>query len=99
MTNNISGQILVYNGTHWVNANMPESTNSWNDLTDKPTTFTPTSHTHSITDVTNLQTTLDGKVDNSRVLTDVPLNAEFTDTIYVHPTSHPISMIEGLTTL
>ena len=36
---------------------------------------------HSISDVTGLQTALDGKVDNSRVLTDVPENALFTDTI------------------
>ena len=27
------------------------------------------------------------KVDNSRVLTDVPENAEFTDTVYTHPTT------------
>lgn len=27
------------------------------------------------------------KVDNSRVLTDVPANAEFTDTVYTHPTT------------
>lgn len=32
--------------------------------------------------------TLDAnKVDNSRVLTDVPANAKFTDTIYTHPTT------------
>ncbi len=37
--------------------------------------------THSISEVSGLQTALDGKVDDSRVLTDVPLNAEFTDTI------------------
>lgn len=36
---------------------------------------------HSISDVTGLQTALNGKVDNSRVLTDVPENALFTDTI------------------
>jgi hypothetical protein len=30
---------------------------------------------------TAVQTALDGKVDNSRVLTDVPANAKFTDTI------------------
>ena len=30
---------------------------------------------------TATQTALDSKVDNSRVLTDVPLNAKFTDTI------------------
>lgn len=30
---------------------------------------------------------LTGKVDSSQVLTDVPLNAKFTDTIYTHPTT------------
>ena len=42
---------------------------------------------------TEVNTKLDGKVDNSRVLTDVPLNAKFTDTIYTHPSTHPASMI------
>ena len=40
----------------------------------------------------------DSKVDNSRVLTDVPLNAKFTDTIYTHPASHPYTMITGVPT-
>jgi hypothetical protein len=40
-----------------------------------------------------VQTALDGKVDNSRVLTDVPANAKFTDTIYSHPASHPATII------
>lgn len=38
---------------------------SWNDLTDKPSSFTPSSHTHSISSITNLQTTLDGKASTS----------------------------------
>lgn len=33
----------------------------WNNLTNKPATFAPSAHTHVIADVTNLQTTLDGK--------------------------------------
>jgi hypothetical protein len=37
--------------------------------------------THSISDVTGLQNALDGKVDDSQVLTDVPANAKFTDTV------------------
>lgn len=37
--------------------------------------------THSISDVTGLQDALDGKVDDSQVLTNVPINAEFTDTV------------------
>ena len=31
---------------------------SWNDLTDKPTTFTPSSHTHTKEDITNFPTSL-----------------------------------------
>jgi hypothetical protein len=34
---------------------------SWASLTGKPLTFTPSAHTHVITDVTGLQTALDGK--------------------------------------
>lgn len=37
--------------------------------------------THAISDVTGLQSALDGKVNSTRVLTDVPLNAKFTDTV------------------
>ena len=39
---------------------------------------------------------LNGKVANSRVLTDVPANATFTDTVYSAPSSRPISYITGL---
>lgn len=38
--------------------------------------------THSIAEVSGLQTVLDGKVDNSQVLTNVPSGAVFTDTTY-----------------
>lgn len=40
---------------------------SYNDLDDVPSTFTPSSHTHSISDVTNLQTSLDAKVNTSDI--------------------------------
>ena len=40
-----------------------------------------------------MNTKLNDKVNNSRVLTDVPINAKFTDTIYTHPSNHPASMI------
>jgi hypothetical protein len=42
--------------------------------------FPPTAPT--ISDVEGLQTALDNKVDNSQVLTNVPVNAKFTDTTY-----------------
>jgi hypothetical protein len=36
-------------------------TTEWNQIESKPSTFTPTSHTHAISDVTNLQTSLNAK--------------------------------------
>lgn len=46
---------------------------------------TPLAHTHPISEVVGLQTALDGKVDDAQVLTNVPENALFTDTIYTLP--------------
>jgi len=43
------------------------------------------SHNHTIANVDGLQTALDGKVDDSQVLTNVPAGAVFTDTVYTHP--------------
>jgi len=45
-----------------------------------------------------LASQMSGKVDNSRVLTDVPSGALFTDTLYVHPTQHAIADVAGLQT-
>ena len=39
------------------------------------------------------------KVNSTRVLTDVPANAKFTDTVYNHPDTHPASMVTGLPTV
>ena len=39
-------------------------------------------------------TAIAGKVDNSRVLTDVPANASFA--LYTHPASHSMAEISGL---
>lgn len=36
---------------------------SWNDLTDKPATFPPAGHTHTVANVTGLQAALDAKAD------------------------------------
>lgn len=51
-----------------------------------------------ISGITGLQTALDGKIDDAQVLTNVPLDALFTDTVYTHPTEHAISKITGLQT-
>ena len=42
---------------------------------------------------TEVNTLLDSKVDDSQVLTNVPANAKFTDTIYTHPANHSPSII------
>lgn len=39
------------------------------------------------------------KVNNLTVETAVPKNAKFTDTVYTHPSTHPASMIIGLSTV
>jgi hypothetical protein len=44
------------------------------------------------------KTLMDGKPDNSRLLTDVPSSAVFTDTVYSKPSAEPISYVTGLQT-
>ena len=43
--------------------------------------------TLSIAKTNGLQTALNGKINNSQVLTNVPAGALFTDTVYTHPTT------------
>ena len=45
----------------------------WADITNKPSTFTPSAHSHVISDVTGLQTALNGKAasSHSHVISDV----------------------------
>ena len=58
----------------------PPGTTTWGGITDKPATFTPSSHNHPISDVTNLQTTLDSKV----ATTDPRLSDARTPTAHNH---------------
>jgi hypothetical protein len=91
-----AGQVATYNGTAWVPQNSSGGTggvSSYNDLTDVPTEFTPSAHTHEIADTTGLQAALDSKqaagsyADASHThdyadLTDVP--TEFTPSAHTH---------------
>lgn len=43
------------------------TSNSYEDLDDIPSSFTPASHTHAISDVTNLQTNLNSKINTSDI--------------------------------
>ena len=56
----VGDRTWVWDGSVWLAVD--ELNVSYNDLTDVPTEFTPSAHTHAISDVTNLQTNLDGKV-------------------------------------
>lgn len=61
-------------------------------------------HTHEIVDIADFPTSLPANggnadtVNNHTVLSNVPASAQFTDTVYVHPETHPASMITGLPT-
>ena len=59
-----SGQVVTWSGTAWV-PQTPSGggggVSSWNDLTDKPSTFPPSTHTHAIADTTGLEAALDSK--------------------------------------
>lgn len=51
---------------------------AWDDVTGKPSTYTPATHSHAIADVTNLQTTLNAKVPTSRTVNGKALSANIT---------------------
>jgi hypothetical protein len=48
-----------WTGAAWISNNLGSI--AWTDVTGKPTTFTPSAHTHATTDVTGLDTALAGK--------------------------------------
>ena len=64
------------------------------------------SHTHTISNVTNLQSTLNGKA-NTSDLGDVAFSNDYDDldnlptipAAYTHPSTHPATMITGLSTV
>ena len=87
---------------------------SYNDLSNKPSTFTPSSHTHAQSEITGLESALSGKASSSHThasattttagfmskddkakLDGIATNANN----YSHPSTHPASMITGLSTV
>lgn len=51
---------------------------AWGEVTGKPTTFTPSAHTHAQSEITGLTTALAGKVDTTRTVNSKPLSADIT---------------------
>ena len=56
---------------------------AWADITGKPSSFAPAPHSHPISDVTNLQSSLDGKAATSHTHT----KAQITDFTHTHAIS------------
>lgn len=74
------------------------SVSSWADIKDKPTTFPPSTHSHSISDVSGLQGQLDGKASSSHshVISGITgLSTELGNKANVNH-SHSISAITNL---
>ena len=56
---------------------------NWSEINNKPTEFTPTAHNHNISNITNLQSELDAKLDTDKILvvTGLPASPD-QDTFY-----------------
>lgn len=70
-------------------------THGWSDITDKPGTFTPSAHSHTIEDVTNLQASLDGKANTSHTHTWAQVTSKPT-TFAPSAHTHTITNVTGL---
>lgn len=57
----LSADLLSWSESIAVVGSSVSSSVAWAAITDKPTTFAPSSHTHSVADVSGLQTALDSK--------------------------------------
>lgn len=84
---------------------------SYDDLSDKPTSMTPTAHTHAQSEITGLETALSGKSNTNHTHTAASTSvAGFMSAAdktklngiaananaYTHPSTHAASMITGL---
>jgi hypothetical protein len=84
-------QATLVSGTSIKTVNSTSLLGSGNIVT--PDTIYTHPAAHTISEVTGLQTALDGKVDDAQVLTNVPAGALFTDTVYTHPANHAPAII------
>lgn len=76
-------------------------TMSWTAITEKPSTFPPSSHTHTISDVSNLQSSLDNKAPRAHNHTHAAItdwNTELDKKANVSHT-HAVADISGLSTV
>lgn len=52
----------MFNNSWWTNWHPIGSGTGWAEILNKPSSYPPSSHTHAISDITNLQTSLDSKL-------------------------------------
>lgn len=59
------GTVALFNedGTPWAPGGEEPAAVAWGDVTGKPSTFPPATHTHTIADIDGLQDALDAKAD------------------------------------
>jgi hypothetical protein len=73
-----------WTGVAWIANNLSSIT--WTSVTDKPTTFAPSAHTHATSEVTGLDSALSGKAATvhthtiSQITDYVPPVVSYTDT-------------------
>jgi hypothetical protein len=65
---------------------------SYNDLTDKPSTFIPSAHTHDLSEVKDTSSYVRMTAAERTKLSGIETGANK----YAHPSTHPVSMITGL---
>lgn len=87
------------------NVNLGNLSTSWSNITEKPTVFPPSVHAHDISDVSGLQTALDnaGTKEVATQLKNGLMAKEDKTKLdgieegannYIHPSTHPASIIE-----
>lgn len=82
---------IAFDGTQDITLPTPTANVSWSAISNKPTNFTPSSHRHAISDITNLQRELDNKAPRNHShtwnsITNKPAN--FTPSAHTHPWSN-----------
>jgi hypothetical protein len=96
-----TGQVATWNGTAWVPQSPTEGggVSSWNDLTDKPSTFPPATHTHAAADITS-GTLAIARIPTGTTSTTVCIGNDSRLSDSRTPTAHPhaIADVTGLQT-
>lgn len=109
INNEISNRTAQYNELkddveQKISKEVSDRTTQYNTLNTKLGEKSNNGHKHVVNDITDFPTSMPANGGNSSTVnehtveTDVPEGAVFTDTVYVHPETHPASMITGLPT-